>query len=91
MTSDMDYTGKSLKAKMRRADKLKAKFVLIIGEDEMKKGEYILRDMSSSEQCSSKKENIVEELSERLKRVNEKSQIQILPNPKQIPNPKSKM
>ncbi|MGE4357194.1 MAG: His/Gly/Thr/Pro-type tRNA ligase C-terminal domain-containing protein, partial [Candidatus Omnitrophota bacterium] len=63
---DMDYTDKSLKAKMRRADKIGARFVLIIGEDEVEKGEYILRDMSSGEQLSIKKENVVEELVKKL-------------------------
>ncbi|MCM8783466.1 MAG: histidine--tRNA ligase [Candidatus Omnitrophica bacterium] len=63
---DMDYTEKSLKAKMRKADRLKARFVLIIGEDEIKKGEYILRDMVSSQQTFLKKENIREELAKRL-------------------------
>ncbi len=65
--SDIDCTDKSLKAKMRRADKLQARFALLIGEDELRKGEYILRDMSSSQQSSVRKENLLDELSKRLK------------------------
>ncbi len=64
ITCDMDYSNKSLKAKMRLADKLKARFVLIIGDDELKSREYILRDMSSSEQYSVKKDNLLEKLRE---------------------------
>jgi len=55
---DMDYSGKSLKAKMRRADKLKIRFVIIIGEDELKKGRYILRDMQSGYQEMINKEDL---------------------------------
>jgi histidyl-tRNA synthetase len=43
--AEIDYEEKSLKAQMRRANKLGARYVLIIGEDELKKGRAILRDM----------------------------------------------
>lgn len=48
--SDLDYTGRSLKAQMRLADKLQARFTVIIGENEVAAGNVILRDMSTSEQ-----------------------------------------
>ncbi len=41
---------RSLKSQMRRADKLNAGSVLIIGEDELEKGTAILRDMKSKRQ-----------------------------------------
>jgi len=41
---------------MRLADKLKARFVLIIGEEELKTGTLQLRDMGTQE-----KRNIIEE------------------------------
>ncbi|MFA6321326.1 MAG: histidine--tRNA ligase [Candidatus Omnitrophota bacterium] len=47
---DIDYENRSLKSQMRSADKLKARFVLIIGDDEVKKGEAALRDMQTKEQ-----------------------------------------
>ena len=47
---DIDFEGRSLKSQMRAADKLKARFVLIIGDDEIKKGEAVLRDMRTKEQ-----------------------------------------
>jgi histidyl-tRNA synthetase len=52
VSCDMDYEARSLKAQMRAADKAGAKLVLIIGEDEMKKGEAVLRDMRIKEQMS---------------------------------------
>jgi len=47
---EMDYAGKSLKAQLRRADKLKARFTLIIGEEELKAGRAPLRSMDQGSQ-----------------------------------------
>jgi histidyl-tRNA synthetase len=47
---EMDFLSRSLKAQMREADRLQAKFVLIIGEDEIKKKTVMLRDMATKEQ-----------------------------------------
>ncbi|MCK4224198.1 MAG: histidine--tRNA ligase [candidate division Zixibacteria bacterium] len=47
---DTDYLGRSLKAQMREANRQKAEKVLIIGEEEMKKGKAVLRDMKTGEQ-----------------------------------------
>ena len=49
---DIDFENRSLKSQMRSADKLKARFVLIIGDDEIKKGEAVLRDMQTKEQVN---------------------------------------
>jgi histidyl-tRNA synthetase len=35
---------------MRRADKLKARYVLILGEEELKRGRAVLRNMESKSQ-----------------------------------------
>jgi len=48
--AEMEYTGKSLKAQLRRADKLKARRVLILGEDELQRGVAQLRYMDESRQ-----------------------------------------
>jgi len=50
ITCEMDYLQRSLKAQMKEANRQKAGKVLIIGEEEMKKGKAILRDMQSGEQ-----------------------------------------
>jgi histidyl-tRNA synthetase len=41
---------RSLKSQMRRADKLNASAVLIVGDNELDRGVALLRDMTSSEQ-----------------------------------------
>jgi len=46
----LDYGGKSLKSQMRRADKLKARYVLILGEDELTRGKAALRNMETKSQ-----------------------------------------
>jgi histidyl-tRNA synthetase len=47
---EWDYAGRSLKAQMRRAHKLAAQTVVIVGEHEMEKGEAQVKDMRTSEQ-----------------------------------------
>ncbi len=47
---EMDFLSRSLKAQMREADRLKARFVLILGDEEIKKKVVVLRDMSTKEQ-----------------------------------------
>lgn len=47
---EWDYAVKSLKAQMRKASKLNAHSVVIIGDDEIAKGEAIVRNMKASEQ-----------------------------------------
>jgi histidyl-tRNA synthetase len=43
---------KSLKAQLRQANNLGARYAVIIGEEELKTGTVILRDMTSAEQKS---------------------------------------
>lgn len=54
---ETDYLSRSVKAQMREANKLKSKFVLMIGGDEFIKGEFILKKMSTGEQYAVSKEN----------------------------------
>jgi histidyl-tRNA synthetase len=46
----MDFENRNLKSSMKLADKSNAKHALIIGENELAKGRFVLRDMSSGEQ-----------------------------------------
>lgn len=59
ITSDTDYEDKSLKGALRRANDLSARLVLIIGEDELKKGAVTLKDMVSGEQREVKQDELV--------------------------------
>ena len=43
---------KSLKAQLRQANSLGVRYAVIIGEDEVKAGTVMLRDMTSAEQKS---------------------------------------
>ena len=52
------YKEKSLKAQMREADSLKAKYVLILGENEVTRKVIILRNMLTKEQKEIKLENL---------------------------------
>jgi histidyl-tRNA synthetase len=47
---EWDFGAKSLKSQMRRADKLGAESVVIIGEDELAKGHAVVRDMRAKTQ-----------------------------------------
>ena len=48
--AEMEYADKGLKAQMKRANRLKAAYVVIVGDQELNKGVVILRDMQSKEQ-----------------------------------------
>jgi histidyl-tRNA synthetase len=63
----LDPEPRSFKAKMRMADKLGARFVLILGEDELQKGVWTVRDMKVSQQEAVNQEEILLYLEERLR------------------------
>ena len=46
----MDHEGRGLKSQMKRADKLGARLVAILGEDELKQARWTIRDMKASSQ-----------------------------------------
>jgi len=58
ISSEIDYDTKSLKAQMRKAEKLGAKYVVILGEEEFKHGKVIIRDMAKHEQKEARLEEI---------------------------------
>ncbi|MDD5613845.1 MAG: histidine--tRNA ligase [Candidatus Omnitrophica bacterium] len=49
---DIDFQGRSVKSQMRLANDRRARFVLIIGQEEAQKGVCSLKDMSTGEQKS---------------------------------------
>jgi histidyl-tRNA synthetase len=50
LSVELEGEARSLKSQMRRADKLNARSVLIVGDNELDKGKVILRDMTSKQQ-----------------------------------------
>lgn len=63
--AEMDYQGKSLKAQMRRANKLKATYTLILGEEELKSGQAQLKNMDDSSQSPVALDSLAEVLTEK--------------------------
>jgi len=60
--AEMGGEEKSLKSQMRRADKLRASFVLIVGDDELKSGKGVLRNMDTKEQSEVSLDRVEAEL-----------------------------
>lgn len=50
VAAEMDLSPKSLKSQMRSADKSGARFSIILGEDELKKGILVVKDMTTGKQ-----------------------------------------
>jgi histidyl-tRNA synthetase len=61
----LDPEGRSFKSRMKQADKLGARFVAILGEDEMAKGVVTVRDMTRSTQEDVPRERALEHLKEK--------------------------
>lgn len=47
---EIDHEGRSLKAQLKQANKLRARFALIVGENELQEGKGLLRNMETGEQ-----------------------------------------
>jgi histidyl-tRNA synthetase len=62
LEAEMDYEARSLKSQMRRADKSGARYVLILGEDELIRRQVQLRDMQAKTQKLLPLDDIVESL-----------------------------
>ena len=65
IAAEMEYSDKSLKSQMKRADKLGATHVLILGEQEMLQGTATLRNMASKEQMDIPMRDLADRLIER--------------------------
>ena len=50
LNADCDIMGRSLKAQMKYADKIAAKYVLILGDSEIESGRAVVKKMATSEQ-----------------------------------------
>ena len=61
----LDPEGRSFKSRMKQADKLGARYAAILGDDELAKGVWTLRDMARSEQRAASEEEILKHLKEK--------------------------
>lgn len=48
LSASMDYSGRSIKAQMKEANRESARYTVIVGESELSSGQFILRDMDQS-------------------------------------------
>lgn len=62
-SAETDLVGRGIKPQMRYADKTGAKFVLVIGENELESGEAKLKNMASGEETPVTLENFLESFS----------------------------
>ncbi|MFD2612612.1 histidine--tRNA ligase [Paenibacillus gansuensis] len=60
VTAEKDYGGRKMKAQMKSADRLQAKYVAILGDDELERGEIVLKSMGTGEQEALDLENFIE-------------------------------
>jgi histidyl-tRNA synthetase len=70
--AEMDFSGRSLKSQMKRANRLGASHVLILGENELEQGTAILRNMQTKEQVSITLDNIVNNIKSQLRTTDKK-------------------
>lgn len=52
IAADSDYTGRRMKAMLEQADAVKARYAIILGDEELSRGEANLRDMVTKDQES---------------------------------------
>lgn len=64
-----DICGRGLKAQMKYADKIGAKFTLVLGDNEVESGKATLKNMSNSAEKEIALAEIVEELGEELRKI----------------------
>jgi histidyl-tRNA synthetase len=62
----MDHEGRGLKSQMKKADKLGARYVAILGPDELATGQWTVRDMASSSQEAVGEASLVDYFKEKL-------------------------
>jgi histidyl-tRNA synthetase len=59
---EMDLSGRSLKAQMRKANKDRRKYIIMIGEEERKEGKFLLKNMETGEQENLTYEEVLDRL-----------------------------
>jgi len=63
---ERDYEMASMKSQMRKANKSNCRFSLILGENELATGKYILKNMESSEQHEIDSKSLISEIEKRI-------------------------
>ena len=66
ISADVDHASRSVKAQFKYAGKIGARFVVVIGADELASGEYTVKDMQTSASERIARENVAAYLRERI-------------------------
>lgn len=66
IAGEMDYLGRRMKGQMKAADRYRAKYTAILGDDELAGGTIMVKDMATGEQDPVPLETFVQHLAERL-------------------------
>ncbi len=66
ISADVDHASRSVKAQFKYAGKIGARFVVVIGADELASGEYTVKDMQASASERIARENVAAYLRERI-------------------------
>lgn len=66
VSAQFDVAGRSVKAQMKYADKLGARFTCVIGDDDIAKGEVLVKNMENGEKTAFSIENFSDEVSSAL-------------------------
>lgn len=61
-SAERDYLGRKMKAQMKSADRMQARYTAILGDDELSRGEIALKSMESGEQKTVKLTDLIHEL-----------------------------
>ncbi|QCT02020.1 histidyl-tRNA synthetase [Paenibacillus algicola] len=62
ISAERDYQGRKMKAQMKSADRLQARYTAILGDDELAKGEIALKSMETGEQRTVRLDELHREL-----------------------------
>ena len=66
LRAEMDHQGRSLKAQFKYADKISAKFIAILADDELERGVVKLRNMATKEEWEAPLDEAAESLKAKL-------------------------
>ena len=67
VSADFDHAARSVKAQFKYAGKIGARFVVVIGSNELQSGEYTVKDMADGSSVSVKAEDVVPFLVQKLR------------------------
>ena len=64
--AEKDYVGRKMKAQLKSADRFNARYVAILGEDELQKGEIIVKTMETGQQVTYRLDEFVNKMKEEI-------------------------